>query len=194
MDENALLKNIAQHVRLTQEEILIFERFWTEKILEKGEYLLRNGDICRYDSYVVSGALKAFYINDEKGKEEILFFAVDDWWACDLDSFSRQQPSIYNIQAIAKTTVLQINHYSFQKLLTALPALERYFRIILQSYLGTLQKRIVYSNMCDAESRYYTFLENYPNIVSKVPQYLIASYLGVSAEFISRIKRKNKPS
>ncbi|WP_316812124.1 Crp/Fnr family transcriptional regulator [Pedobacter heparinus] len=194
MVENALLKNISKHVNLTQEEIITFERFWKKKTLEKGDYLLHNGDICRYDSYIVSGALKAFYINANNGNEEILFFAVDDWWASDLDSFSKQKPSIYNIQAIEKTTVLQINYHSFQKLLTDLPCLERYFRIILESYLGALQKRIIYNNVYDAESRYYDFLETYPNIATKVPQYLIASYLGVSAEFISRIRKKNKPS
>jgi len=194
MAGNALLNNISKHIHLTQEEISVFERFWREKTLEKGDYLLRNGDTCRYDSYVVSGALKAFYINTKNGNEEILFFAVADWWASDLDSFSKQKPSIYNIQAIERTNVLQISHYSFQQLLAELPCLEHYFRIILESYLGTLQKRIIYSNVYDAESRYYDFLETYPTIASKVPQYLIASYLGVSAEFISRIKKKNKSS
>lgn len=194
MAENALLKNISKYVNLTHDEISTFESFWTEKTLKKGDYLLRNGDTCRYDSYVVSGAMKAFYINADNGNEEILFFAVDDWWASDLDSFSKQKPSIYNIQAIEKTTVLQISHYSFQQLLAQLPCLERYFRIILESYLGALQKRIIYNNVYDVESRYYDFLENYPTIASKVPQYLIASYLGVSAEFISRIKKKHKPS
>ena len=194
MVKSPLLKNISKHIHLTQEEISTFERFWTEKTLAKGDYLLRNGDTCRYDSYVVLGALKAFYINAENGDEEILFFAVDDWWASDLDSFSKQKPSIYTIQAIEKTTVQQISHYSFQQLLAKLPCLERYFRLILESYLGALQKRIIYSNVYDAETRYYDFLETYPTIASKVPQYLIASYLGVSAEFISRIKKKNKPS
>ena len=178
MTEPALIKNISKHVKLNPEEISIFEEYWTEKTLQKGEYLLRNGDICRYDNYIVSGALKAFYINAENGNEEILYFAVDDWWATDMDSFSKQKPSIYNIQAIEETSVLQINYHSFQKLLTELPALERFFRIILESYLGNLQKRIVYNNVYDAERRYYDFLETYPNIASKVPQYLIASYLG----------------
>ena len=194
MVDNALLNNIAKHINLTQDEISVFESFWTEKSLEKGDYLLRNGDTCRYDSYVVSGVLKAFYINADNGNEEILFFAIEDWWASDLESFSKQSPSIYNIQAIEKTTVLQISHYSFQQLLAELPCLERYFRLILESYLGVLQKRIIHNNVYDAQSRYFAFLENYPDIASKVPQYLIASYLGVSAEFISRIKKKNKPS
>lgn len=191
--KNTLIKNISKHIKLNQEELSRFENFYKEKTLEKGEYLLRNGNVCHYDNYVVSGVLKAFYINSNNGNEEILFFAIDDWWASDLDSFSKQKPSIYNIQALEKTTVLQINFHSFQKLLIELPSLERYFRIILESYLGTLQKRIVYCNVYDAEHRYYDFLQNYPNIASKVPQYLIASYLGLTAEFISRIRKKNKP-
>lgn len=194
MKENALIKNISKYVALTPEEVLIFESFWTEKTLEKGEYLLRNGDVCRYDNYIVSGLLKAFYINAENGNEEILYFSIDDWWATDLDSFSRQKASIYNIQALEKTTLLQINYHSFQKLLLEIPQLERYFRLILEGYLVALQKRIIYKNIYDAEHRYSDFLETYPSIASKVPQYLIGSYLGISAEFISRLRKKNKSS
>lgn len=193
MIENPLIKNVSKHIRLKHEEVAIFESFWSERTLEKGEYLLRNGDVCRYDNYVVSGALKAFYINSETGNEEILFFAINDWWASDVESFSKQKPSIYTIQAIEKTHILQISYHSFQKLLLELPCLERYFRIILESYLGALQKRIIYNNVYDAERRYDDFLHTYPTIAAKVPQYLIASYLGVSAEFISRI-RKKRPS
>ncbi|KFF21024.1 Crp/Fnr family transcriptional regulator [Chryseobacterium sp. JM1] len=191
---DTLIKNIGQHVSLSPEEIAIFKSFWTEKTLEKGEYLLRNGEICRYDSYIVSGVLKAFCINAENGNEEILSLAIDHWWATDISSFSKQKPSIYNIQAVEKTSLLQISHQSFQKMLQEIPSLERYFRIILESYLGTLEKRTVFNNMYKAEQKYYDFLDTYPDIVSRVPQYLIASYLGVSAEFISRIRKKNKSS
>lgn len=189
-----LIKNILKHVALTQEEITVFKSFWSEKTLEKGEFLLRNGETCRYDSYIVSGVLKAFCINSDNGNEEILFLAIDNWWATDISSFSKQQPSMYNIQAVEKTSLLQISHTAFQKMLQAIPSLERYFRIILEGYLGTLEKRIVFNNMYKAEQKYYDFLDTYPDIVSRVPQYLIASYLGVSAEFISRIRKKNKSS
>jgi len=189
-----LIKNISKHVKLSPEEISVFKGFWTEKTLEKGELLLRNGEICRYDNYIISGALKAFCINPENGNEEILFLAIDDWWATDIHSFSRQKVSIYNIQAIEKTRLLQISYQSFQKLLQEIPSLEKYFRIILEGYLGTLEKRVVFNHMHKAEQKYLDFLETYPDIVSKIPQYLIASYLGISAEFISRIRKKNKSS
>lgn len=189
-----LIKSILQHVQLSPEEITVCKSFWTEKTLEKGDFLLRNGEICRYDSYIISGVLKAFCINEENGNEEILFLAIDHWWATDIASFSKQKPSIYNIQAVEKTKLLQISHQSFQKMLKEIPSLEKYFRIILEGYLGTLEKRVVFNHMYKAEQKYYDFLDTYPDISSRVPQYLIASYLGVSAEFISRIRKKNKSS
>ena len=187
-----LLKNISNHIQLSPEERNLFETFWIEKTLNKGDYLLRNGETCRTDNYVISGALKAFYINPENGKEEILYFAIDDWWASDIDSFQKQKPSIYNIQALDKTKLLQISHYSFKEMLVQIPKLEKYFRTILESYLGSLQRRIIQNNVHDAEQRYFEFIEKYPKIADKVPQYSIASYLGISAEFLSRIRQKPK--
>lgn len=189
-----LINHIGAIVKLSEEEIAVMERLWKPKLLKKGDYLLRNGNVCRYDSYVVSGVLKAYYINAENGQEEIIYFAIDDWWASDIYSFSKQQPSIYTIQALETTSLLQISFSAFQQLLEEVPRLERYFRIILESYLGKLQQRIIYSHVHDAETRYYDFVRQYPLIAKRVPQYLIASYLGVSAEFISRIRKKNKSS
>lgn len=185
-----LIKNISKYVELTAEEKNLFETFWTEKTFDKGDYLLRNGEVCRTDNFVVKGALKAFYINSESGKEEILYLAIDEWWATDIESFRKQQPSIYNIQAIEETAVLQIRFNSFQDMLTQIPKLERFFRIILENYLGSLQRRIVLNNVNSAEQRYFDFLERYPEIADRVPQYLIASYLGISAEFLSRIRKR----
>ncbi|TPN81782.1 Crp/Fnr family transcriptional regulator [Aquimarina algicola] len=184
-----LIHSISNHVRLTAEEEKLFETFWYEKVLEKGDYLLHNGEVCKTDNYVISGVLKAFYINAENGKEEILYFAIDGWWATDISSFQKQKPSIYTIQALEQTTLLQIHYQSFQRMLNAIPKLEKYFRIILENYLGSLQWRIIMNNSYDAEQRYLNFLKHYPEISKRVPQYLIASYLGVSAEFLSRIRK-----
>ncbi|MBO0321237.1 Crp/Fnr family transcriptional regulator [Muricauda sp. CAU 1633] len=185
-----LIQNISKHVQLSPEEKSLFDTFWTEKTLDKGDYLLRNGEVCKNDNYIISGALKAFYINSDKGKEEILYFSIDDWWATDILSFQKQRPSIYNIQALEETRLLQISYQSFQKMLAEIPKLERYFRIILEAYLGSLQQRIIVGNTYDAAYRYSAFLKDYPKIAQKVPQYLIASYLGISPEFISRIRKK----
>ncbi|MGG5208919.1 Crp/Fnr family transcriptional regulator [Chryseobacterium sp. MIQD13] len=187
-----LTDTISKHVQLTKEEQALMDTFWSKKVLEKGDYLLRNGEICRTDNYIVSGTLKAFCINTDSGDEEVLYFSIDDWWATDMESFRKQEPSIYNIQALEKTELLQISFHSFQKMLEQIPALERYFRIILESYLGALQKRIIYNHIYNAEYRYLDFLQTYPEIAVRIPQYLIASYLGISAEFLSRIRKKNK--
>ncbi len=189
-----LIKSISKYITLNSEEENLIETFWIEKILEKGDYLLRNGETCRTDNFVVQGTLKAFYINPETGKEEILYFSIENWWATDIESFQKQKPSIYNIQAIEKTTLLQIRYDSFQKMLKQIPKLERFFRIILENYLGSLQRRIILNKVLDAEQRYLDFLENYPEIAEKVPNYLIASYLGITAEFLSRIRKKIETS
>ena len=189
-----LIKSISKYVKLSSEEENLIETFWKEKTLAKGDYLLRNGETCRTDNFVINGTLKAFYINPETGKEEILYFAIENWWATDIESFQKQKPSIYNIQAIQRTTLLQIHYDSFQEMLRQVPKLERFFRIILENYLGNLQRRLILNNILDAEQRYSDFLENYPKISKKVPNYLIASYLGISAEFLSRIRKKIKAS
>lgn len=189
-----IIKTIATHIALSAEEENAIGTFWTEKTLEKGDYLLRNGETCKTDNFVVDGALKAYYINAETGKEEILYFAIEDWWATDMGSFQKQKPSMYNIQALEQTTLLQISYDSFQAMLRQIPKLERFFRIILENYLASLQRRIILNKTLDATQRYLDFLENYPKIADKVPNYLIASYLGISAEFLSRIRKKNEAS
>ncbi|WP_420572958.1 Crp/Fnr family transcriptional regulator [Kordia sp.] len=189
-----LIKSISKYIKLSSEEENLIETFWAEKTLEKGDYLLRNGETCRTDNFVLNGTLKAFYINSKTGREEILYFAIENWWATDIDSFQKQKPSIYNIQAIEKTKLIQIRYDSFQEMLTKVPKLERFFRIILENYLGSLQRRIILNNILDAEQRYLDFLENYPKISEKVPNYLIASYLGITAEFLSRMRKKIKAS
>ncbi|AGA77337.1 Crp/Fnr family transcriptional regulator [Echinicola vietnamensis] len=186
-----LLNNIAKHIVLLPEEIALCGDFWKEKVVRKGEYLLRNGDIAKTDNYVVTGVLKAFYLSD-KGDEEILYFANDDWWATDILSFQKQSPSVYNIQALEDTLLLQIHRDSFQEMLKQIPKLETYFRSILESYVGSLQQRIITTNASNAEQKYIDFIQKYPEIAAKVPQYLIASYLGVSPEFISRIRKRNQ--
>lgn len=185
-----LLKNITSKIHLTNEEIAILETFWREKIIEKGEYLVHNGDVCKYDSFVISGAFKTFYIHPETGKEEILSFAIEDWWATDLDSFCNQTASIYNIQALEKSVVMQISHFQFNELVKTIPKMEHYFRIILQGHNASIHKRIILANAFSAEERYHDFIKKYPRMVQKIPQYLIASYLGITPEFLSKLRSK----
>ena len=183
-----LLQKVNSIVKLTEAEEKVFSHYWTEKALQKGAYLLRNGRVCKTDNFVLEGALKAYFINPKSGKEEILYFAIEDWWATDMHSFQQQTPSIYNIQAVEDTQLLQISYESFQKLLEELPQLERFFRIILERYLGALQQKIIFNQVLDAQERYVDFQNRYPLISARFPNYLIASYLNMSAEFLSRIR------
>ena len=189
MDER-LLHDIQTKIRLTEEEIETFQTFWRQKRIAKNEYLVRNGEICKNDSFVISGSFKAFYIHPETGKDEVLFFAIEDWWATDLDSFANQTPSNYSIQALEESLVQQISFQSFEKLVSTLPKLERYFRLILQGYIASIQKRIILTNAHSAEERYDSFLRRYPKMTQRIPQYLIASYLGITPEFLSKLRRK----
>lgn len=190
MNIEPLLKNISKHVILNDTEIELVSNFWREKKINRGEYILRNGETCKYDSYILNGAVKAFYIDSGRGTEKILFLGVEDWWASDIHSFSTNTKSIFNIQAIENTTLLQISQNSYDKMILEIPKLEKYFRKILESYLGTLQRRIVANNTLCAEKRYLEFIIQYPKLSERFPQYLIASYLNISPEMLSRIKNR----
>ncbi|WP_207515391.1 Crp/Fnr family transcriptional regulator [Longitalea luteola] len=183
-----LFDNIRRYVSLTEEDQNIISSYWTIKQLNRGEHLLSAGSVCRYDAFVLEGSLKGYIIDAATGKEEIVLLAVADWWAADLDSFHNQHASSLNISAITPATVALITRAAFNELLEKLPKLEKYFRLILQSHATALLRRIYYRNAHDARSRYKTFLQQYPSLQAQIPQYLIASYLGISAEMLSKIR------
>lgn len=183
-----LISNIQRYVPLSQDEKAIIHSICIIKHLPRGSHLLEEGAVCRYDAFVLDGSLKGYIVNSTSGKEEILFLAISDWWACDLESFHNQTASNMTITAITPTTVALISRSSFDELLEKLPKLEKYFRIILQNQAASLQRRIYFRNAQDATSRYKAFLQKYPSLNAQIPQYLIASYLGISAEMLSKIR------
>jgi CRP/FNR family transcriptional regulator len=183
-----LFDNIRRYISLSEEEQSLISSFWIIKHLNKGEHLLEEGSICRYDAFVLEGSLKGYIVDPLTGKEEIIFLAIADWWASDLESFHNQHASSLNITAISPTTVALISRSSFDELLERLPKLEKYFRIILQNYATALLQRIYFRNTQDAKSRYRAFLQKHPSLHAQIPQYLIASYLGISAEMLSKIR------
>ncbi|HNC49691.1 MAG TPA: cyclic nucleotide-binding domain-containing protein, partial [bacterium] len=132
MNTHLLLTNIAKHITLTSEESAFFVSLLTEKSLTKGEYLLREGQICRHQSFVAKGCLKTFYMN-ENGSEHIIDFLIESWWADDLYSLFTQTEATYNIQAIEDTDVLQISRDNLEQLYKKIPKFERFFRILFQN-------------------------------------------------------------
>lgn len=183
-----LIGNIQRYISLSQDEKAIIHSICIIKHLPRGSHLLEEGAVCRYDAFVLDGSLKGYIANSTSRKEEILFLAISDWWACDLESFHNQTASNMTITAITPTTVALISRSSFDELLEKLPKLEKYFRIILQNQAASLQRRIYFRNAQDATSRYKAFLQKYPSLNAQIPQYLIASYLGISAEMLSKIR------
>ncbi len=181
------LNYIRQYVSLNpDEEALLLEKSRVKKY-RKGQYVVQNGEICRYENFVLSGCLKTFYI-DTEGQEHIVMFAIENWWTSDLGSFITQTAADLDVQCIEDTTLLQFSYDELEKLYVAIPKLERFFRLIIQKALVATLKRLVNNFSLPAKERYLRFREQYPQIEQRVPQYMIASYLGITKEFLSKIR------
>ncbi|HTH56628.1 MAG TPA: Crp/Fnr family transcriptional regulator [Cyclobacteriaceae bacterium] len=153
----------------------------------KGQYVVQQGDVCKYENFVLSGCLKTFYV-DPEGQEHIVMFAIEDWWTSDLGSFINQAPADFNVQCLENSEVAQISFEDLEKLYLEIPQLERFFRIIIQKGFASSLKRIVNNFALPAKERYLKFRVQYPQIEQRVPQYMIASYLGMTKEFLSKIR------
>ncbi len=191
MQTDSILSNISKHITLDQVEIKYFLALLEPKELEKKDFLLKEGQPCTAFNYVNSGALRAFYC-DQADKEATIMFAVADWWVTDMPSFTNQNPAMINIEAIAKSSVLQLKKEDMECLFIKIPKFERFFRILMQNAYIREQLRILQNLSLPAEIRYTNFLEKYPKIVQQVPQKNIASYLGITPEFLSSIRKIKK--
>lgn len=189
MSHHLLLTNIAKHITLTPEESVFFVSLLSEKSLTKGAYLLREGQICRHQSFVAKGCLKTFYMN-ENGSEHIIDFLIESWWADDLYSLFTQTEATYNIQAIEDTDVLQISRDNLEQLYKKIPKFERFFRILFQNAYVAQREQINANLSTDAEERYRLFLRKKPYAETRFPQKDIASYLGITPQFFSAMKKK----
>lgn len=185
----ALIQNLEKHVKLDHSEKVRIKDVFHAKTYAKKSLLLAAGDACRYLNYVSSGTIKICSIDKER-EEHVIFFAVEDWWAVDLKSFVTGDPARFFIEALENAEVLQINKEAFEKLLIEIPKLERWFRILLQNALISSENRIDYKLSLSAEERYEMFLQRYPKLESRIPQKQIASYLGITPEFLSKMKSK----
>ena len=182
-----LLNYIRSYVDLTKEEELIVISKVTYRKYLKGQYVVQHGDICKYSSYLISGCTKTFFL-DEKGQEHIVMFAIEDWWTSDIGSFITQTPADYNVQCLDNTEVIQFSYHNQEELFQLIPKLERLFRKMLERALVSSQKRIVRNFSLSAKEQYIYFKTQYPKIEERIPQYMIASYLGITKEFLSKIK------
>jgi CRP-like cAMP-binding protein len=185
-----ILKNVSKHIALDQQEILFFTSILKEKQVSKKDFVLKEGQLCQYISFVNSGLLRAYY-PDKEDKEATIMFAVADWWITDMYCFINQKPAMLTIQAVADSHIFNLKKVDLDKLYVAVPKFEKFFRIIMQNAYIREQLRVIQNLSLSAEERYHHFLSKYPQVAKQVTQKQIASYLGVTPEFLSTV-RANK--
>lgn len=187
MDTTPFIDYINKYVNLTsKEETLLLSKIVFRNYL-KDQYIVQQGDVCKSVNFIISGCTKTFYI-DLEGQEHIVMFSIEDWWTSDLGSFITLTPADFNVQCLENTQVAQFTFDNLEKLYIEIPKLERLFRMITERAFAASQKRIIRSFSLSAKERYLIFREAYPKIDQRVPQYMIASYLGITKEFLSKIK------
>ena len=184
-----LKKHIAKFVNLSEQEYAEIMTYF--KVIEspKKKNLLTEGKICKYNYFVVKGCLRMFFIND-KGVEQTIQFALENWWLADYTSFSSQKPSGFYIQTVEKSEILAIDFSEQEKMLKQFPQMERYFRLVHQRAHAAYQFRIKYLYGSSREELYHEFNKLFPEFVQRIPQYLLASYLGFTPEYLSEIRKK----
>ena len=184
-----LLKHIYAHADIDQDEAEIILGAFKPKTILKHENILSPGEICRHETFILSGCFKMSYV-DSLGAEHVASFGVENWYISDFYSFLSEKPSIYTITALEDSQILQIFKPDLEHLLHTIRGMERYYRILFQNAFVSLQSRNMEQISATAEERYSTFLKRYPGFQNRVPQYLIASYLGITPQFLSKIRKR----
>ena len=185
-----ILANIARHISLGVDEAEYFLSLLKQENVAKKSILLKEGQICRDICFVHSGTLRAYYTGKE-AKESTVMFAVADWWVTDMYCFINQKPAMLTISAVEDSMIIKLKKEDLDKLYVQVPKFERFFRIIMQNAYIREQLRVIQNLSLTAEERYTHFLEQYPKVVQQVTQKQIASYLGITPEFLSTL-RANK--
>lgn len=188
-----MLHSLASHIRkfipLTAEEEETVLSFFRYKELDKKDLLLKEGQVCNASYFIVNGCFR-FYSHTEQGGEQIIQFAIENWWMADYMSLSTGNPSPFYIQAVEQAAVAVLDKRAQEELLAAVPAMERYFRIVFQRAYAASVMRVYYIFLQSAEERYRHFEQSFPDFVQRVPQYMLASFLGFTPEFLSKIRAK----
>jgi len=186
---NLLRTHIEKRVHLTDAEFERCESFFVARKIRKRQFLLQEGEVARSIAFVTSGCLRAYTV-DHKGEEHLIQFAIADWWVSDLQSFLSGAPATYNIDALQDSEVLLLEREARDRLLEAVPGMERFFRLLQEANYIATHRRINESLSASAEERYLAFLKTYPALAEQVPQSQIASYLGITPQSLSRIRKE----
>jgi CRP-like cAMP-binding protein len=178
---------VAKYISLSAEELEFFHSLLKYRKVKKKTFLLKEGEVCDFEAFIIKGCIRSYYL-DKEGVETILLFAVEDWWVSDISSFSERKPSQLFIETLEDCELLSIDYRGKTLLFEKVPAFERMFRLLVQRSLGVLQQRFYSSVSETAEERYVQFLEKYPLVAQRVAQHQIARYIGVSPEFLSKVR------
>ncbi|HOX83453.1 MAG TPA: Crp/Fnr family transcriptional regulator [Chryseolinea sp.] len=184
-----LLAHLRKYISLNEAEEKILLSYLHHQSVKKKEHLLVEGNVCSANHFILKGCFR-MYNNTDQGTEQIVQFAIDNWWITDYNSLDMQKPSIFNIQAVENSEIAIIRKDVQEELFMKLPQLERYFRIILQRSFAASIMRIQYIFNQSGEERYKHFNSAFPDFVQRIPQYMLASYLGFTPEFLSKIRGK----
>lgn len=183
-----LLSNVSKYIQLTNDETAFFISLLKPRKIRKRQYLLQAGDVNQFENFVTKGCLRAYTV-DAQGEEHIVMFGLEGWWISDLYSFLTGTPATQNIDALEDSEVFSIERSDLEKLYEQVPKFNKFFLKLLQNAFVAHQRRILASISQTAEEQYIDFVTKYPSIEQRVPQNQIASYLGLSPETISRIRR-----
>lgn len=189
----SLYQQIQKYIPLTSEEFEKAAVFFKKKSFPKKTILLHAGEICSFEAFIVKGCIKSYCI-DRDGNEVIFSFATENWWVSDIASFQDQKPSRTWIETMEECELLMLDPASKEALLHSFPKLERMFRLLVQNHLASYQERLFGNIALPAESRYDAFLQKFPGLTNRIPQHQIAAYLGISPEFLSRLRHRKKLS
>jgi CRP-like cAMP-binding protein len=184
-----LRQHIEKRTHLTKDEFDIVKNYFVTRKLRKKQFLLNEGEVCRYIGFVNSGCMREYTI-DSRGNEHIIQFAIEDWWVSDLNSFLSGEPAEYNIDALQDSEILLLEKSARDKLLDECPKMERFFRILIESNHVANHRRITDSLSTSAEEKYLKFIKTYPKLFELVSQNQIASYLGITPQSLSRIRKE----
>ena len=184
-----LLKNISRCAELTVQEVESIKRSFIPKKIRKKQYLVYAGSICKYAAFINKGCMCS-YVIDDNGVKHVIQFAVEDWFIADLKSFQTQQPAELTIEALEDSEVLLIDFDSRENLLNQSITFQRSVIMAYQNALVSTQERILSMISNNAEQKLAAFMVKYPNLINRVPQHLIASFLGITPETLSRVRKQ----
>lgn len=187
MDKSIILQHTQKFIQLKEEEQNYFLSLLQEKQMHRKDFLLRENELCTYSAFVLSGCLRAYSIDDQ-GVEHILQFAPPTWWITDMFSLLSGKSAHLNIDAIEESSVLLLSKSKQELLYEKVPKFERYFRILIQNSTVASRQRVLDNLELSAKERFAKFCNTYPSLINSLPQKQIAAYIGVTPEFLSKMK------